>query len=239
MTRKNMLRLALRVGVAALFVLYLLALVRPDFSPQSALERTQRRYGSYFTGEVYEVQADEKTTVYLGEMGTGYGLIAVESCSLIFTTKPGPLYREMSFYWIDDMEGMPVSCVQMWRKNGSLSPEQYVSPSQFSNYSGFFFGRVSDPAVVRVEVRWRDFWSPEDGEHSVSFTEFYDGLFFFPLGSGDIMGHSCEYILSAYDAAGELVFRDIYGDWDQDWDLYRTWYEAICEDDGHTYFLHP
>lgn len=239
MTRKNVLRLALRLGAAALFALYLLALVRPSFSPETALERIQRRYGSFFTGEVYEVQADEKTTVYLGEMGSGYGLIAVESCSLIFTTKPGPLYREMSFYWIDDMEGMPVSCVQMWRKSSGDSMPRYPYSNQFSNAPGFFFGRVSDPEVVRVEVRWRNFWSPEDGEYTVSFTEFYDGLFFFPLGFRDNMGHSYEYILSAYDAAGELVFRDIYGDWDRDWDWYRTWYEAICEDDGHTYFLHP
>ena len=78
MTRKNVLRLALRLGAAALFALYLLALVRPSFSPETALERIQRRYGSFFTGEVYEVQADEKTTVYLGEMGSGYGLIAVD-----------------------------------------------------------------------------------------------------------------------------------------------------------------
>jgi hypothetical protein len=229
MTRKNMLRLILRVGVAVLFLLYLLALVRPDFSPQSALERTQRRYGSYFTGEVYEVQADEKTTVYLGEMGTGYGLIAVESCSLIFTTKPGPLYREMSFYWIDDMEGMPVSSVQMWRNSDGNSMPRYLFSNQFSNAPGFFFGRVSDPEVVRVEVHWRDFWSPEDGEYTVSFTEFYDGLFFFPLGFRDDMGHSCEYILSAYDAAGELVFQDTYGDWNGD--------GVTHGDKEHTYYL--
>ena len=218
MNRRNIRRLMICLAVIVLFLLYLAAAARPSFTPAMALERAQRWYGSSFTGEVYEVPVDDRTVVYLGEMGSGYGLIAVESRGVIFLEKPGNLYRCQSFYWIDDMEDMPVSSVQMWRETGSDSPERYASSTQFSNYDpGFFFGRVSDPEVVRVEVRWRNLWVPEDGEHTVSFTEFYDGMFFFPLGSRDIMGRPCDYILSAYDAAGELVFRDTRWETDEGW----------------------
>ena len=230
MNRRNIRRLMICLAVIVLFLLYLAAAARPSFTPAMALERAQRWYGSSFTGEVYEAPVDDRTVVYLGEMGSGYGLISVESYGAIFPEKPGNLYRCQSFYWIDDMEDMPVSSVQMWRETGSDSPERYASSSQFSNYDpGFFFARVSDPEVVRVEVRWRNLWVPEDGEHTVSFTEFYDGMFFFPLGSRDIMGRPCDYILSAYDAAGELVFRDTCGDWDG----------VTHGDTGHTYYFRP
>ena len=101
MNRKKAVRigadLAVIALVAAVIAMWWLLGSRPSFTPEMALERAQRWYGSFFTGQVYELPGEAGGAVWLGRMGEEYGLVAAE--------KEGLLYRGTAVNTIRDLEG--------------------------------------------------------------------------------------------------------------------------------------
>ena len=206
MNRRKARRVAGNLAVVALvgacLLLGFLLWVRPSFTPAMALERAQRWYGSFFTGEVYELSDEAGGAVWLGRMGEDYGLVAAE--------KEGLLYRGTAVNTVRDLEGQPVAFAE--------------GPGQIglTENQGWFFGHVSDPDIVRVEVIWRAGHAQDNSEtQSIVITEFQEGMFHFFLGFQSYIYDSpvfydltvgMDYILSAYDEDGELVCR--YDDWD-------------------------
>ena len=69
MNRRKAHRVAGNLAVVALvgacLLLGFLLWVRPSFTPAMALERAQRWYGSFFTGEVYELSDEAGGAVWL------------------------------------------------------------------------------------------------------------------------------------------------------------------------------
>ena len=197
MNRRNAIRTGVNLLVVGAFVAWLLLSIRPCFTPGMVLWYTQHDLGSSFTGNVYESTAGNGGTVWTGRMGDGYGLIAAE--------KEGLLYRRSAAYLI-----------------GPGDPISYTQENLDGQIQGYFFGHVSDPDIVRVEVIWRAGHAQDNGEtQSIVITEFHEGMFHFFLGFQSYIYDSplfydltvgMDYILSAYDAAGELVCR--YDDWD-------------------------
>ena len=197
MNRRNAIRTGVNLLVVGAFVAWLLLSIRPCFTPGMVLWYTQHDLGSSFTGNVYESTAGNGGTVWTGRMGDGYGLIAAE--------KEGLLYRRSAAYLI-----------------GPGDPISYTQENLDGQIQGYFFGHVSDPDIVRVEVIWRAGHAQDNSEtQSIVITEFHEGMFHFFLGFQSYIYDSplfydltvgMDYILSAYDAAGELVCR--YDDWD-------------------------
>ena len=99
MNRRKARRVAGNLAVVALvgacLLLGFLLWVRPSFTPAMALERAQRWYGSFFTGEVYELPDEAGGAVWLGRMGEDYGLVAAE--------KEGLLYRGTAVNIVRDL----------------------------------------------------------------------------------------------------------------------------------------
>ena len=197
MNRRNAIRTGVNLLVVGAFVAWLLLSIRPCFTPGMVLWYTQHDLGSSFTGNVYESTAGNGGTVWTGRMGDGYGLIAAE--------KEGLLYRRSAAYLI-----------------GPGAPISYTQENLDGRIQGYFFSHVSDPDIVRVEVIWRAGHAQDNSEtQSIVITEFHEGMFHFFLGFQSYIYDSplfydltvgMDYILSAYDAAGELVCR--YDDWD-------------------------
>ena len=213
MNRKKAVRigadLAVIALVAAVIAMWWLLGSRPSFTPEMALERAQRWYGSFFTGQVYELPGEAGGAVWLGRMGEEYGLVAAE--------KEGLLYRGTAVNTIRDLEGQPLVFTE--------GPEQIG----LTENQGWFFGHVTDPDIARVEVFWKkSSQDPFDAFQSVAVTEFYDGMFCFPMGFVEAEGPwfnpyrvSADYILSAYDEEGELVCRYDQWNWQE-----GLWLEA-------------
>ena len=240
MNRRKARRVAGNLAVVALvgacLLLGFLLWVRPSFTPAMALERAQRWYGSFFTGEVYELSDEAGGAVWLGRMGEDYGLVAAE--------KEGLLYRGTAVNTVRDLEGQPVAFAE--------------GPGQIglTENQGWFFGHVSDPDIARVEVFWKkSSQDPFDPYRSTAVTEFYDGMFCFPTGF-EAAGPSfypytetMDYVLSAYDEDGELVCRYDRWDWQEglwleadgvrrvDWD----WADGLdtAETEHTTVYLRP
>ena len=214
MNRRNIIRTAVNLLVVGAFVGWWLLSIRPCFTPGMALARAQWEENRHFTGQVYRSTAGNGGTVWTGRMENGYGLIAAE--------KKGPLYHRSAAYVIRDMPGYPVvyapgMAPQYLMRYAGMAPVDMNDRIQ-----GWFFGHVSDPDIVRVEVIWRAGHAQDNSEtQSIVITEFQEGMFHFFLGFQSYIYDSplfydltvgMDHILSAYDEDGELVCR--YDDWD-------------------------
>ena len=214
MNRRNVIRTAVNLLVVGAFVGWILLSFRPSPLPEMVLWYTQHDLGSSFTGNVYESAAGNGGTVWTGRMEDGYGLIAAE--------KKGSLYHRSAAYVIRDMPGYPVvyapgMAPQYLMRYAGMAPVDMNDRIQ-----GWFFGHVSDPDIVRVEVIWRAGHAQDNSEtQSIVITEFQEGMFHFFLGFQSYIYDSpvfydltvgMDHILSAYDEDGELVCR--YDDWD-------------------------
>ena len=209
MNRRNAIRTGVNLLVVGAFVAWLLLSIRPCFTPEMALARAQWEENRHFTGQVYRSTAGNGGTVWTGRMENGYGLIAAE--------KEGLLYRGTAVNTIRDLEGQPLVFTE--------GPEQIG----LTENQGWLFGHVTDPDIARVEVFWKkSSQDPFDAFQSVAVTEFYDGMFCFPMGFVEAEGPwfnpyrvSADYILSAYDEEGELVCRYDQWNWQE-----GLWLEA-------------
>ena len=214
MNRRNAIRTGVNLLVVGAFVAWLLLSIRPCFTPEMALARAQWEENRHFTGQVYRSTAGNGGTVWTGRMENGYGLIAAE--------KKGSLYHRSAAYVIRDMPGYPVvyapgMAPQYLMRYAGMAPVDMNDRIQ-----GWFFGHVSDPDIVRVEVIWRAGHAQDNSEtQSIVITEFQEGMFHFFLGFQSYIYDSpvfydltvgMDHILSAYDEDGELVCR--YDDWD-------------------------
>lgn len=195
--------------------LYMIA-AQPSFTPGMARFRVEQEYSLHLT-RVTEVEADLSTEdwngpqrggmltaaqemrCYFGREGEDYVLIAP------IRWKGDALWNQTEYYRLRPAEGLPVvSSLGWWKDELPLVQSE-------GHRDQLVFGAVLDPDITRVELTYPQ--SMENRVCTVETTEFYDGMFLLYLGDWQYD----HYILSAYDAAGELVYRDTRWGADQGW----------------------
>ncbi len=211
MNGKKALRLAVNLAVLAAFLVLLGALWRPSFTAEMARNRAERRYGSFFTGEVIRLpvieaaeEQNKTAAAFAGQIGEAYGVILVK--------REGVSWKSDGFYILGDQEESPLLCPISWDDPS----DDWYQPIWNRHY---VVGRVQDPDIVRVEVICRNMVD-KTATSFVTTEEFYDGVFVlrtkWPLE---------EYILTAYSRTGDVIYRE--RSWDEDMD--SSWETHVIE----------
>ena len=213
---RNLITIVILVLIPA--SLYLIV-EQPNFTPGMARFRVEYEYGVRLT-QVSEVKLDldrdrsgwneaqqfgalayaEDAVCMFGRVGKDYALIAADR-------HKGELWWDELWYCrLRPQEGVPVVSSHEWGLyEGGTKLIQGIQRGDM------VFGAVLDPDITRVELTYPQ--SMENRVCTVETTEFYDGMFLLYLGDWQYD----HYILSAYDAAGELVYRDTRWGADQGW----------------------
>lgn len=196
-----------------LFFLFLLIVFQPSFTPGMAKFRAEYRNDIFLTELTAAItpELDRESwnlpqtqgllgntadvRWYFGRVGETYAAIPVRRFQY------RPLWEsDADLYLLTAKDGLPLVST-LWSREADI-------PTPAPRYLGYVFGVALDPSIVRVELIYRSILVDNDEIFTTETTEFHDGMFLLYPG----LWTESRYILSAYDADGDLVFRDTLWD---------------------------
>lgn len=186
---------------------------QPNFTPSMALFRMEEKYGIHLTRVTeVEVDLDREDWNYAQERWERDWSPIRYAPELWYLGRAGEGYAAFPLYG----SGIRWRCGEPLRLSSAEEP--VVTDLRTEKEMGtlawaYVFGVVLDPEIVRVELTYRAMDTIPDNIYTIGTTEFYDGMFL--LCPGD--WYPEHFDLAAYDAAGELVFRDTRWETDEGW----------------------